>query len=326
MAGGFTSRGAGFNNSFSDFGGGFTAWEGWAYSNATDATTPGPGNQYSALAGGGAGGSANYGVAFTNTFVLDAPIVTLPVGTIPLSLRATNTTYTGLSMRDGDAFAKKFGGSSGDDPDWFLLTITGLDAVNQPVGSVEFYLADYRFSDNAQDYILDDWTNASLASLAGAVKLSFALASSDVGTFGMNTPAYFALDSLSVTRLPGDVNDDNVVDIFDVNFVSSQWGGDGPLADANGDGVVDIFDVNVISAHWGESVPGGLVGAAQQVPEPAAIALLLLGLAPLLASRRRAHKPKRQRGSVARPEGRRAWLADVPRPSFLRACHPADGF
>ena len=32
--------------------------------------------------------------------------------------------------------------------------------------------------------------------------LEFALSSSDNGTFGMNTPAYFAMDSLSVTAVP----------------------------------------------------------------------------------------------------------------------------
>ena len=44
-AGGFTSGGAFFNNTFTDFGGGFTGWSGWSYSNITDNTTPGFANQ-----------------------------------------------------------------------------------------------------------------------------------------------------------------------------------------------------------------------------------------------------------------------------------------
>lgn len=275
LAGKFTSRGATFNNSFTDFGGGSTAWEGWAYSNETDTTTPGYGNQYSAYTGGGDNQSANYGVAFTNTFVVPAPIVTLPTGAISLSLRVTNVTYAALSMRDGDSFAKKFGGTSGDDPDWFLLSITGLDAAGQPVGEVESYLADYRSADNAQDYILNEWQNVNLTSLVGAVKLSFALTSSDVGTFGMNTPAYFSMDNLNVTRVLGDVNFDNAVNIFDINLVSSHWDVEGPAADANGDGTANIFDINMISAHWGESA-GGVAAA---VPEPEAVVLFCGGLA-----------------------------------------------
>ncbi|BAZ50560.1 DUF4465 domain-containing protein [Nostoc ellipsosporum NOK] len=99
-------------------------------------------------------------------------------------------------MLNGDQFAKKFGGVSGNDPDFFRLTITGLDAANATVGNVDFYLADYRFSDNSQDYIVDQWELVDLSSLTGATKLSFSLTSSDNSRFGPNTPLYFALDNL----------------------------------------------------------------------------------------------------------------------------------
>src|SRR5207249_4062813 len=118
-------------------------------------------------------------------------------GTRPLSARIANTTYAALSMLNGDSFAKKFGGASGNDPDYFLLTITGLDSQQHSTGSVDFYLADYRFANNAQDYIVSDWTTVDLSSLGlDTQTLSFGLTSSDVGDYGMNTPAYFALDNL----------------------------------------------------------------------------------------------------------------------------------
>ena len=41
-----------------------------------------------------------------------------------------------------------------------------------------------------------------MAGLEGAVTLSFGLTSSDVGAFGMNTPAYFAIDNLHVVPEP----------------------------------------------------------------------------------------------------------------------------
>ena len=40
-AGQFISGGAIFQNHFTDFGGGFSSWEGWSYSNRTDVATPG---------------------------------------------------------------------------------------------------------------------------------------------------------------------------------------------------------------------------------------------------------------------------------------------
>ncbi|MBH8565800.1 DUF4465 domain-containing protein [Nostoc sp. CENA67] len=191
-AGGFTSQGAFFNNRYSQR---FGNWSGWSYSNTTDTTTPGYTNQFSAYTGGGADGSSNYGVAYTFQPGGSA-YIDLPTGLSAKSAQITNTTYAVLSMLNGDQFAKKFGGISGNDPDFFRLTITGLDAANATVGNVDFYLADYRFSDNSQDYIVDKWELVDLSSLTGATRLSFSLTTSDNGQFGPNTPLYFALDNL----------------------------------------------------------------------------------------------------------------------------------
>ena len=199
-AGGFTSAGAFFNNSYTDFGGGFYAWSGWSCSNMTDTTAPGYGNQYSAITGGGASGSPNYGVAF-GTDPEDVRI-DLPPAAEPRSLQVTNTTYAYLAMLHGDAFSKKFGGPDGTDPDYFRLTITGWDGTDHPVGTVVFYLADYRFEDPARDYLVDTWTEVDLSPLAAASALSLELESSDVGPFGMNTPSYFAMDNLQVVPEP----------------------------------------------------------------------------------------------------------------------------
>lgn len=190
-AGGFTSRGAFFNNSYNPT---FDSWSGWSYSNTTNTTTPGFTNQYSAYTGGGFNGSSNYGVAFT--FSPGDAYIDLPTGFNAQSAQITNTTYAALSILNGDQFAKKFGGVSGNDPDFFQLTITGLDEQGTAIDNVNFYLADYRFSDNSQDYLVDTWKTVDLSSLKQATRLSFAVTSSDIGQFGLNTPAYFALDDL----------------------------------------------------------------------------------------------------------------------------------
>ncbi|MGQ9913268.1 MAG: DUF4465 domain-containing protein [Thermogutta sp.] len=191
----FTSNGFTFHNTF-DNSWGVDVWSGFAYSNKTDTTTPGYTNQYSAITGSGAGSSANYAVSFVPIFGGSLPKIEVPAGLSLVSAQITNTTYAYLSMRDGDSFAKKFGGLSGNDPDWFKLTILGKDLAQSLIGSVEFYLADFRFSDNALDYIVNKWTTADLSPIASARFLEFDLDSSDVGPFGMNTPAYFALDNI----------------------------------------------------------------------------------------------------------------------------------
>ena len=165
----------------------------------TDTTTSGWGNQYSAITGGGQGGSNNYGVSYVSNFASMLPTMSLTDTTEGYSLDGvyfTNTTYAALSMLNGDDYAKKFGGDSSNDLDWFLLTITGYDTDGVVTGTVDFYLADYRFANNNLDYIVETWEYVDLTSLGAVKSLEFTLNSSDVGDSGMNTPAYFAMDTV----------------------------------------------------------------------------------------------------------------------------------
>ncbi len=189
-SGDFSSGGFQFNNNYDTL---FGSWDGWAVSNITDNSTPGWGNQYSAIPGIGAGGSSNYGVGFIG--FVEPPEARLGGSRVIDGAHFSNTTYAYLSMFNGDAFAKKFGGATGDDEDWFLLTVTGFNGAVE-TGTVDFYLADFRFADNGLDYIVDDWTWVDLTSLGEVTSVEFALSSSDVGSFGMNTPAYFAMDNM----------------------------------------------------------------------------------------------------------------------------------
>jgi hypothetical protein len=210
-AGGFASRGASFNNHFSTT---FGIWAGWSYSNKTDSTTPGFLNQYSAITGGGFQ-SPTYGVAFLGgpnvqglpDDIYDFSYINLPAAASPLqsiSARITNTTYAAIAVRDGSPFTKKFGGVSGNDPDVFVLKVTGyggLDKAGPVTGTFDFYLADFRSADNAQDFIIGDWTLVDFSSLIGAMgprSIGFEVTSSDIGEFGLNTPAFFALDDLRI--------------------------------------------------------------------------------------------------------------------------------
>ena len=70
-AGGFETTGVNFNNFFDDTYGPY--WEGFAYSNTTDTTTPDYTNQYSAITGMGADASRIYGVAYVEGFTVSFP-------------------------------------------------------------------------------------------------------------------------------------------------------------------------------------------------------------------------------------------------------------
>jgi hypothetical protein len=172
-------------------------WEGFAYSNTTDATTPGYMNQFSAITGGGEGNSAIYGVGYQG-FMGTTPELELDTvdGYTIAGAYFTNTTFAYLSMRDGEGVSKQFGGPTGDDADWFMLRIEGVDSSDATTGAVEFYLADYTFADSAEDYLVSEWTWVDLSALGDIVGLRFYLSSTDNGPWGMNTPAYFAIDSI----------------------------------------------------------------------------------------------------------------------------------
>ncbi len=194
-SGGFSSGNIFLPNSFNPE---FFSWSGWAISTTTDTITPGFINQYSAISGSGVEGSATYALSF----IFGESVMRLSERSTVNGLFLTNNTYAYLSMLEGDDFAKKFGGATGDDPDFYRLTIKKYVEGQLSQDSVDFYLADYRFEDNSQDYIVDDWTFVDLSSLGEADSLSFTVASSDVGQFGINTPTYVCIDNVS-TALSG---------------------------------------------------------------------------------------------------------------------------
>ena len=199
LSGGFTSAGIHFNN---DYNTNFNSWSGFAYSNVDDTTTPEFDNQYAAFSGTDFSGEGNYAVGFYSSFDPQT-VITLPQETLALGFYAVNTTYAGLSMQDGDDFAKQF---TAEDEDWFLLTIEGFNTLGVSQGIVDFYLADFQSDDPADHYILADWAWVDLTALGDAVEtLEFSLTSSDEGEFGMNTPAYFAMDNFTVVPEPSTV-------------------------------------------------------------------------------------------------------------------------
>ncbi|MGD9161472.1 MAG: DUF4465 domain-containing protein [Desulfobacteraceae bacterium] len=186
------------------------AWNGFVYTNMTDTTTAGHTNQFSAFTGGGYN-SANYSISYimidwmSGTYDPVPETVSLTGENYNTTISGayfTNTTYAALSMMYGDSFAKAFGGESGDDPDWFKMIIKGIDEAGEYTGTIEFYLADFRFEDNSLDYIIDEWTWVDLSGLGNVIGLEFSVDSSDDSAYGINTPAYFAMDNLNGSPVP----------------------------------------------------------------------------------------------------------------------------
>lgn len=170
------------------------SWDGFAFSSISDTVTRGWANQYASIVGSGVNSSMSYAVAYNYARVTFSESTN---GDSILGVSVSNSTYGYLSMKDGDPYAKKFGGSSGNDSDYFYIEFTGF--VNGTrTASHKHYLADFRFKDNAKDYLQKDWQWVDLTSLGMIDELTLTFGSSDIDTnWGfINTPTYACIDSL----------------------------------------------------------------------------------------------------------------------------------
>jgi hypothetical protein len=112
-----------------------------------------------------------------------------------------------------------------------------------------------------------------------AIDKGTALLAPAIDLAGALRPRGAGFDIGAYEHLPGDVNYDGAVNIFDINLVSFHWGETGPLGDANGDRAVNIFDINLVSASW--------TASALAVPEPGSVVLAAIATAGLIARCRR---------------------------------------
>jgi len=178
-------------------------------SNHTDNVTPGFTNQYSNITGSGYDGSDNFGLAFVPTDF--TTYQTIPVGlrlnneaegNMVAGFYVTNTTYAYYYIQDNYA-AGAF---------WLKLIVRGYNAGVPSTDSVVFILADYS---GGNTFALDTWQWVNLAALGNVDSLTFDLSSNDTaGGWGINTPAYFAMDNL--TTLDGNCSGPAMIAITDI--------------------------------------------------------------------------------------------------------------
>jgi hypothetical protein len=129
----------------------------------------------------------------------------------------TNSTYAYKAIKHGDSFSRKFGDTTGTGsgttipqgsyPDFFKVTVRGYDNGSLKPDSAVFYLADYRFSNNSQDYVVSNWQWLNTSALGEIDSLKFFMYTSDNGQFGPNTPLFFGIDNFTVRYSTTGVNE-----------------------------------------------------------------------------------------------------------------------
>jgi len=171
-------------------------WGGFTASNRTDLSQTGLDAQYTAATGCGYDGSTQYAVAYTMGVQTDVYATDGQMHTVT-GCYVTNNLWTYQDILQGGYGEPPYGGPTGNDPDWFKVTATGKNANGQTVGTLDFYLADFRFANNEEDYVLNTWEWFDLSPLGDVATISFSLSSSRGSGYNMITPAYFCMDNFN---------------------------------------------------------------------------------------------------------------------------------
>ena len=168
------------------------SWMGFAYANISDSSyVPewGYDNQYKNAAGGGALGSATYGVVYDHGVVdlleageegAEIPGCYVTNNIMLYNAAVNGDTYSGGPFEEGDYFKVLFRGVRPD----------GDTAV------IEYYLADCRDADSAEHYILDAWEWVDLSGLGAVGQLLIGFEGSRVNQYGPLLPSYMAIDKV----------------------------------------------------------------------------------------------------------------------------------
>ena len=147
---------------------------------------------------GGHNGSANFAVHngysdFFNSQLYDASLAGFEfadgVERVVAHMYVTNINYVLNSLTYGDGF------NMPATEDTYLKVIAyGFNAADEKVGELEFYLC------NGASNILKTWQKWDLSALGKVAKIAFNITASEdqVGSYGLNCPAYFAYDDVAV--------------------------------------------------------------------------------------------------------------------------------
>ncbi len=179
-----------------DYNRSYNSWSGFAFSSWKNTDLATYQNQWSVW-NGKAHSDSVFGLGYVS-FGYSSPFPTNPSVlkfTKPVkldSLFITNSTYTALTIKNGNNYAHAFSTANKDYYEIHILPINKKDTLD----TIIVRLADYTTN---SPYIVKDWLKVDFSSLTDSVtQLSFDAVTTDVGSYGPNTPLYFCIDDISV--------------------------------------------------------------------------------------------------------------------------------
>lgn len=77
--------------------------------------------------------------------------------------------------------------------------------------------------------------------------------------------------------MPGDANGDGIVGVVDLGILGANVG-TGEVSFSNGDNMIDVADLGILGANWTGAESTQVEGLDLHVPEPATMAVVVIGL------------------------------------------------
>lgn len=167
----------------------YSYWAGFAISAVYNDTNPSPyENMYGSITGSAYDGN-NFAVIYYDSYNC-TPTISAKQDFQPQNIRINNSTYGYFDLSNGSTYSKKF-----ETGDYFYITATGYDAKEKETGHADFYLADFR---DGKTLIVRDWSIFDLTPLGTCRSIKFTFTSTDMGDWGMNTPATAIIDYITI--------------------------------------------------------------------------------------------------------------------------------
>lgn len=148
-------------------------------------------------AAGGAAEGKNYAVWCYNWY--SSATIQLTTPHVVSGMAVTNNAWDVDAIKNGDGMSEELDGiglpfHQGDS---LVLVITGYDNLGTAVGSIPFFLADFRDKSTTYDWTYaEEWQWVDLTSLGTISSIGFSMESSKHSGYGMSSPAYFCFDNL----------------------------------------------------------------------------------------------------------------------------------
>lgn len=174
-----------------------SSWGDFNVSNATDTMRTSYAKAAVAIPGKGYNNSTNYAIAFVPIdFSGPTPYPSVPVGAKLTGAAASHKVYGAYFTNSVYAYRYILANNFyANNHHWLKLIVRGYLAGVKNTDSVSVTLADY--TNTASPVLVNNWKWTDLTSLGNVDSLTFDLVSSDTHPmYGINTPAYFAMDNL----------------------------------------------------------------------------------------------------------------------------------